>query len=345
MSMVILSRRTLAAVALVAAGAAAPLAAQSPSTPPQITVGGLSFAQWGAQLDSLSPNNSFDVTRAYINVLGKFANGINARITTDLYSDADNAHTIRLKYAWFSWTPENSALTYKFGLLTTPFIDWEEALWDYRMQGSVAVDRNGRMTSSDFGASIEGNVQHDLLNFQVDAVNGSGYGAKPNTTDRHRSFQARASYRLLATDDGSRVGGLRLTAYGEVGAPFGGGTKNRLLGEVSYRSKEVLLAGEYEASTDSTTGAAKVDGHLMSAYGWIKIPQSPLAVIARVDIVRPNTSAANNTQTRIIGGLSYQLSPNVRLLADLDHLSLQTPTGGTAPKAVTQALFQTQFTF
>ncbi len=339
--MVILSRRTLAAVGLVAAAAAAPLAAQTAPVPPTLSFSGVGFAQWGAQVDSLSPNNSFDVTRAYLNVLGKFGGGINTRVTTDLYSDADNAHTIRLKYAWFSWTPENSPLTYKFGLLTTPYIDYAEALWDYRMQGSIAVDRNKYMTSSDFGASIEGNIQHDLFNFQVDAVNGSGYGAKPGATDRHRAFQARASFRLLATDDGSRVGGLRVTGYGEVGAPLGGGTRDRYLGSVSFRSKEVLLAGEYLGATDSTAGGAKVKSTLFSVYGWVKIPQSPVAVIARVDVLNPNTSGTNNKRTDIIGGLSYQLSPNVRLLADMDRLSLQ----ASGSKAVTQALFQTQFTF
>ncbi len=336
--MALLSRRTLAAVGLVAAGAAAPLAAQNPSP---LSFGGVGYAQFGAQLDSLSPNNSFDVTRAYLNVLGKFGGGINTRVTTDLYSDADNAHTIRLKYAWFSWTPEGGALTYKFGLLTTPWIDWEEALWDYRMQGPVAVDRNKYMTSSDFGASIEGNVDHDALNFQVSAVNGTGYGAKPATTDRHRAFQARASLRLLATDDGSRVGGLRLTAYGELGAPTGGGTRDRFLGMASYRSKAVLLAGEYVATTDSAAGSAKVKGSVLSAYGSVRLPSSPVGIIARVDIVDPNTSASNDKRTTLIGGLSYQLSPNVRLLADVDHTSLE----ASGSKAVTTALFQTQFTY
>ena len=336
--MALLSRRTLATAGLVAAAAAAPLAAQNPSP---LSFGGVGYAQFGAQLDSLSPNNGFDVTRAYLNVLGKFSGGINTRLTTDLYSDADNGHTIRLKYAWFSWTPEGSALTYKFGLLTTPFIDWEEALWDYRMQGPVAVDRNKYMTSSDFGASVEGNIDHDAVNFQVSAVNGTGYGAKPATTDRHRAFQARASVRLLSTDDASRVGGLRITGYGEVGAPTGGGTRDRFLGEASYRSKSLLLAGEYAATTDSATGGAKIKGTVLSAYGWVRLPATPVGIIARVDIVDPNTNASNDKRTDLIAGLSYQLSPNVRLLADVDRLSLE----ASGSKAVTQALFQTQFTY
>jgi len=345
--MALLSRRTLAAAGILAATAAVPLAAQNPSP---LSFSGVSFAQWGAELDSTNatnPGNAFDVTRAYLNVIGKFGGGIQTRVTTDLYSETNDAHTIRLKYAWFSWTPQQSPLTFKFGLLTTPFIDWEEQLWDYRMQGPVAVDRNHFMTSSDFGANIEGALNHEAVDFIVSLVNGTGYGAKANgatpVTDQHRLVEARVSVRLLKTDDDSRVGGLRITGYGQIGAPTGGGTENRFLGELSYRSKAFLLAGEYAARTDSTPTTAKVNGSLISVFGFAKIPSSPVGVIARMDIFDPNTAstATNDKHTEIIGGLSYQLSPNVRLLADLDRLSYQ--TSGT--KSFTQALFQTQFTF
>src|SRR5947208_5973017 len=35
--------------------------------------------------------------------------------------------------------------------------------------------------------------------------------------------------------------------------------------------------------------------------------------------VDPNTSASGDRQTRVIGGLSYQVSPNLRVLADVDR--------------------------
>src|SRR2546427_7607514 len=45
------------------------------------------------------------------------------------------------------------------------------------------------------------------------------------------------------------------------------------------------------------------------------------SVIARVDVVDPNTSVSGDRQTRIIGGISYQVSPNLRVLLDVDNLS------------------------
>ena len=332
-------RRTLAATLVVAAAAAGPLAAQGAPAAPTVTLGGVAYAQFAAQLDS-GKNSNFDVTRAYLNVIGKFSGGIMTRVTGDVYQNADGSHTYRLKYAFVNWTPEGSALTYRFGLMTTPWIDWEEALWDYRMQGPVAVDRNKYMTSSDFGAGVDGNINNEMVDFQASVVDGTGYGATPG--DMHKVAAARVSVRLLGTDDASRIGGLRLTGYGQFGAPSGGGTKNRFLGMVSYRSKSILLAGEYGSTTDSAgSQTSPTKGTVLSVYGWFAIPNSPVRVLARYDNVDPNTNAANDKRTDIIGGVSYQLTGNVRLLADVDHLSFE----NSAQAKITQGLFQLQFTF
>jgi len=325
-------RRTLAATIVTAAAAAGPVVAQN------VSVGGIAFAQYQAQIDS-GKNSNFDVTRAYLNVIGKFADGIMTRVTGDIYQNADGSHTYRLKYAFVNWTPEGSALTYRFGLITTPWLDWEEQLWDYRMQGPMAVDRNKALTSSDFGAGVDGNINNEMVDFQASVVDGTGYGATPG--DMHKVVAGRVSVRLLGTDEASRVGGLRLTGYAQIGAPNGGGTKNRFLGELSYRSKNVLLAGEYGSIVDSASGGAQFSRTITSIYGWYKFASTPVGIIARVDLYDPKLTPTDNKTTDIIGGLSYQLSPNVRVLADVDQLSFQ----NSAQAKVTTGLFQLQFTF
>lgn len=331
-------RRTLAA-ALLTAAAAAPLAAQGAPAAPTVSLGGVAYAQYAAQFDS-GKNSNFDVTRAYLNVIGRFGDGIMTRVTGDVYQNADGSHTYRLKYAFVNWTPAGSALTYRFGLLTTPWLDWEEQLWDYRMQGPMALDRNKYLTASDFGAGVDGNVNNEMVDFQASVVDGTGYGAAPG--DMHKVVAGRVSVRLLGTDDASRVGGLRLTGYAQVGAPSGGGTKNRFIGELGYRSRSLLLAGEYAATTDSTGAqTSPTKGTVVSVYGFYKVPASQVGILARVDLMDPNTNVSNDKRTEIIGGVSYQLSPNVRLMADLDRLSFE----NSAQARITTGLFQLQFTF
>src|SRR5690242_91702 len=101
----------------------------------------------------------------------------------------------------------------------------------------------------------------------------------------------------------------------------GGGSRDVYLGMLSYRSNQFTLAGEFASTKGNLAATTTATGRVISAFGVYHFTASKAAVIARVDIVDPNTSVANDKQTRLIGGLSYQLSPNVRLLADLENLS------------------------
>jgi hypothetical protein len=326
--------------------AALPAAAQAPAQAPQVTVGGVAYLQYLYQLkDTAAHNNNFDVTRAYINVIGRFSGGVYTRITADVNRPAgDNSLRYRLKYAYAAYTPSGSSLTYKLGQIHTPFIDWEEALWDYRVQGQMAMERGGYLSSSDFGLGVDGNWSADKINMQVGIYNGESYSGGPG--DQRKDLMGRVSVRVSETDDASRVGGLRVTAYGHYGKPTGGGLRSRLLGMVSYRSKQFTLAGEYAITRDSTIAGAKLPGTVASAFGVYHFSSSKAALLARVDLTDPNTDVGGNRLTRIIGGASYQLTPNLRVLADLDLLSYQ---GGAPTPALeatrSQALFQAQFTF
>ena len=343
-------RRALGITVTAVATSTAALAAQAPQAPPtpQVTVGGVVYGQFLYQLkDSLGAGhqNNFSVQRSYFNVIGRFAGGVQTRVTADLQPAAAGNQMLRLKYAFAAWTPTGSVLTYKLGLLHTPLLDWEEALWDYRMQGQMAFERAGYGSAADFGAGVDGKWGPDKVNMQVTLVNGEGYSGGGG--DQRKDVMGRVSVRVLDTDDSSRVGGLRITAYGQYGKPTGGGERQRLLGMVSYRTKHLTLAGEALVARDSVTAPVTVEqnGHLFTAFGVYKVPASKVAVLARVDIWHKQAGATDK-QTRIIGGVSYQLSPNWRLLGDWDYVNYQTDPLNTANDATrSQALFQTQFTF
>jgi hypothetical protein len=99
---------------------------------------------------------------------------------------------------------------------------------------------------------------------------------------------------------------------------------------------------------DTVTAPPQTDhtGRMISLFGVYHVTKSKAAVLARVDLFDPNTSVSGDHQTRIIAGVSYQLSPNLRLLADVDNLSYEGGSPTAAAEAVrSQALFQTQFTF
>ena len=368
--------RSFACCLALACATAGGLAIPTQDAAAQVTVGGVGYAQYQMQLakDTLTADsaiqhlNNFDVTRAYINVLGRFPGGIATRVTADIYNSGGTGgqHAFRLKYAYVAWTPEHSPLTYKIGQMHTPFIDWEEALWDYRMQGQMAMERSGYVSSSDFGAGVDGKYGADRFNFQAGIYNGENFNGPPG--DQGKDLMARVSYRLKDTDDGTRVGGLRLTAYGSYGTPSSGGRRQRFLGMLSYKSTNLTLAGEFAVTRDSITGgntavggsavaaAPLKSGQVISAYGVFHFPGTRFALVSRVDMVDPQTDSTaaapgiHDKQTRVIGGASYQLSPNVRLMADLDAVSYEsgfTPTAANYATYAnrTTAYLHVQFTF
>lgn len=343
---------------LIAVGSVASrLAAQSPT----ITVSGVGYAQYLYQLkrdSSISGHqNNFDVTRAYLNVTGKFPAGLATRVTIDVdgRKAASNQLSIRLKYAYLAWTPEKSPLTFKLGEIHTPLLDWEEALWDYRMQGQMALERGGYLSSSDFGAGIDGNWGYDKVNMQVGLYNGENYSGAPG--DQRKDVMGRVSVKLLNTDMPGKVGGLRVTGYAQYGKPNTGGRRERYLGMVSYKSKMLTLAGEIASTRDSVTGgtlsgaavtpAANKTGRIYSFFGVLNVPHSKFGILGRLDITDPQTGAPiNDRLTRVIGGVSYQVNPNLRMLADVDNVSRQGGNYANGFNATRSAAYlQAQFTF
>ena len=73
---------TLSASVALLVALSSPLRAQTaPPDGPQIRVGGLIYGQYGWFLSDTADGNHFDVTRAYININGRFPGGVTARIT------------------------------------------------------------------------------------------------------------------------------------------------------------------------------------------------------------------------------------------------------------------------
>ena len=351
--MVVSIRRALGVAVVAAAVSVSTAAAQAPQ-PPQISVGVLAYAQYLYQLkDTANHINNFDVKRAYVNVIGRFAGGVYARVTADIYvpSATDSSHTYRIKYAYVQYTPNGSPLSFKIGEIHTPWLDWEEALWDYRVQGTMAMERNGPgglggnsyLSSAGFGAGVDGKWGPDKVNMQFTVTNDHFYSQ--SVGDQRKWAQARVSVRAMDTDDSSRVGGLRVTGFADYGNTIGGGPHQRWLGMVSYRTKQITLAGEGAISRDPGAGGSRLNGHVYSAFGVYKIPQSKAAILARVDIFHQQAGSTTDKQTRFIGGVSYQISPNLRVLGDWDYVSYQGTPSATQEATRSQALFQTQFNF
>ena len=319
------------------------LSAQQPAAAPTptVTVTGVAFVQYayGLQVDSTlatpgHPNN-FDVTRTFLHVLGHFSDGISTRVTLDVdgRKASTNQLSLRLAYAFVSWQPNaRGPLTWKMGLMHTPWNEFEEAVWDYRMQGKSVLDRNGYGNTADFGAGVDGTWEHDAINLQAGVYNGEGAYSTPG--DQGKDIAARVSVRLAESDLPGRVGGLRLSGFFQHGTATGGGARRRYLGMISWRGKGATFGALVAATQDSVNANnPEQKGQLLSVFGVLNIPHTKFAVLARYDAYDPNTQNSSTSiaqaddlnldqQKRFVAGVSYAMSPHLRLLADVDLTTL-----------------------
>ena len=341
-----------------------------PDDTPTIKVGATIFTDYTFQSapkitdadGNVVSSNAFNVGRAYINVTGNISHLLGFRITPDIVRESGTGSslagslTFRLKYAYAQvnlddWMTKGSWV--RLGIQQTPWVDFEETVYRYRFQGTIFMDREGYLSSSDAGVAFHSNFPSNYGDMQVGIYNGENYNR--GVGDQRKDAMGRVSVRVLDTDDGSKVGGLRLTGYGQVGKPTGGGIRDRWLGMVSYRSKMLTLAGEYARTKDrqdappapATPQLTDINGQILSFFGVLHIPNSRAAIIGRVDLTDPNKDVPNNKQTRFIGGVSYQLTPALRLLADIDNVGFEgdAPLPPAVYATKTQGLFQAQYVF
>ena len=139
--------------------ATSPPAAPAQPEYPIIRIGMVSYLQYAAEVENRDGLNSFDVTRAYININAQLANRVRFRFTPDIRRITDGSLagslTVRVKYAFAQLdTLGRSGSWARFGLQQTPWLDFEEGVNRYRVQGQMFSERDGLIPgSADFGVS------------------------------------------------------------------------------------------------------------------------------------------------------------------------------------------------
>jgi hypothetical protein len=253
--------------------------------------------------------NAFNLSRAYLNVTGQMHHLLAFRITTDVTretgtgSSLNGSLTVRLKYGFAQlnlddWTTKGSWV--RFGLQQTPYIDYAEGVYRYRFQSPIMVDRDGFLTSSDFGLSSHLNFPNNYGDVHVGFYNGDGYN-KAEANDQ-KGFQVRASLRPLASVAVAK--GWRITGFWNSDHVAKGQKKDRWLVDTTFEHPYVNLGVTYiEATNQASPGAPEVKPRDFSV--WVT-PRTPfgLEALIRYDELKPNKDL-DQKQKRTIVGLAY----------------------------------------
>lgn len=293
--------------------------------------------------DGLSSNN-FALKRGYITFKQQLSDRFLVRFTHDITldeegSDAGNIE-MKLKYCYLKINLPDFAIFNKsfleFGMVHRPWLDFEQHINFYRVQGKMYLERIKICNSADFGITFTG-----LLGGQVDksfsknisnympgkygsisfgVYNGGGYTAIEQ--NKNKTFESRLTLRPLP----EIMPGLQLTYTGAYGKGNTDLNPDFILhsGFVSYQNKFTSLSGQYyhgkgnsSGSYADTTGIA-YDNFGYSLFGEIKFFANKMTLFGRYDYFELQ-GETNETLKRIIAGIGYYFYKSSKLILDIDY--------------------------
>jgi hypothetical protein len=298
-----------------------------PDDTPTVKVGGTIYADYTYQLfprakdadGNMDHPNAFNLTRAYINVTGNISHWVSFRITPDVVRvgtitgtdgkpvslpGLSGTLTYRLKYGYGQinfddFAPKGSWL--RLGLQQTPIVDFEETNYRYRFQGTVFVDREGFLTSSDLGASTHFVFPENYGDVHVGVYNGEGYTA-PEANDQ-KAIQARLTLRPAPTIP--ILKGLRLSGFYDHDHYVRDARKDRGVLDLTFEHPYLNFGAIYLKAKDQNASSSKPEV-VAEGYSVWATPRTPIGVEAllRYDYLKPVQGTAQR-KDRMIGGIAY----------------------------------------
>ena len=287
----------------------APQAAPAQPEYPIIRIGMLSYLQYNAEVENRDGLNAFDVTRAYFNVNAQVASRVRFRFTPDIRRITDGSLagslTVRVKYAFAQFdTLGRTGSWGRFGLHQTPWLDFEESVNRYRVQGTMFAEREGLIPGSgDFGASYFTPLPGGYGEVHGGVFNGEGF-TQPEV-NKYKSVQGRITIRPFPNRGiahGFRVSGFYNAGWYAEDRPRRLGI---VMGSFEHRHLVATLQHLNATETPSAVTPIEIDRNGWSAFVEPRQGPAGWAGLLRYDSFEADESIADSSQHRVIAGGGY----------------------------------------
>ncbi|MFW6225201.1 MAG: hypothetical protein ACOC4B_02950 [Bacteroidota bacterium] len=198
--------------------------------------------QWFLSYQYQKPetNNNITLKRGYLTFKQKLNNNLSVRFTQDITLDQEGEDAgnveMRLKYCYLKVIPQNIDVLnnayFEIGLVHRPWLDFEQDVNKYRVQGTMFLERIRMYNSADFGVTfvslLGGEINKEFQektgtkqngrfgSIALGIYNGGGYNAIEY--NNNKTFEARLTLRPLF----KIAPGIKIsynTAYGKGNRP------------------------------------------------------------------------------------------------------------------------------
>lgn len=300
-----------------------------------LSVGGQAYIEYstGSKNHDGTDFNKFSLTRGYVNIRKEINPWLKIRVTPDITQLANGDFELRMKYYYadillkdYSFLTGNDL---RLGLAQIPYIEFQEGINIYRLQGTMFQERFGNFNSADVGIGLLGDFGGKLSRelqesvgystpyvgryggYHIGLYNGGGYHA--NEENQNKVLEWR--FTLRPAPDSTP--GLQMTLFGLTGkgntAASPQWQSNTLL--LSYQNRYTVLTGEYFQGKGRQDGANENDNKGYSVFGDFKLAvYDRISLMLRYDVVDPDTDAGDDEETLFIGGIGTKITANNSVL-------------------------------
>ena len=326
-----------------------------------LEIGTLSYVDFsGGKHNDGDSYNRFAITRGYLNVKWKLNPWLGFRVTPDVHLDDTGDFKLRLKYLYAELRPPDLSfftdMKSEIGMGHMPWLDLEEHINPYRVQGTMFLERAGIFNSSDVGVSLQGffggqldsdyqdKVSHAYPgrwgSWHVGVYNGGGYHA--GEENKNKVPEWRISLRPLP----DLVPGLQLHYFGLYGRGndeyFGEAPHYQVhLAMLSYQNEWITFTGQYARTRGNNSGSLVVPGSDDALWGEgysfffnTKLPllERKLAAFARYDHFDPDTknwvTSGDDSYQLVNTGVSWSFFRHWMVLLAYERIMFGDNNGG-----------------
>ena len=283
-----------------------------------------------------SEMSKFQLKRGYINIKKTINDRFLVRYTQDITidkegGDAGNVET-RMKYLFIKMkVPKIKFITqsyFEVGLVHRPWLDYEQKINEFRVQGKMFIERHKIINSADFGISyiglLGGEIDKDYQkkvskaypgkygSFSFGVYNGGGYSAPEN--NQNKTLEGRLSLRPLP----ELLPGVQLSyayAYGKANTVEDNADFKMNIVALSTESQYHTFYAQYYFGEGGyknnfvTEDGISYQNNAYSVFGEFKIPKTSFSVFSRYDYFESDRPDFN-FNTILGGGLAYRFLRN-----------------------------------
>lgn len=315
-----------------------------------VEISGQMFLAYQSRQQNGLRSNDFSLKRGYLTIERQFNPVLGVRFTQDITLDREGTDAgdieMRLKYLYLhinlnqvSWL-KNAWI--EAGMVSRPWISFEEKINRYRVQGPHFVESMGIITSADFGVSffslLGGKLNDEQLgryrysypgrygSFSIGIYNGGGYFA--NEKNRNKTIESRLTLRPLP----DYLPGLQISYH------FVNGKGNLPEGPIfrlnqaalSFESRRLILMAQATSGTGNMAGSfldldqQSLPHRGFSIFGELFLYQNILSMFGEYRYFELNSDNPGIT-TKWVAGISCHFLSSQKILIDYEHLT--TPSG------------------